>query len=717
MLSSMKISVNNHPLDADPHRPIIEALRREGYHIPSMCYAEGYEYQPSCMVCMVKDVRTGQMIPSCSTLPYEGMELETDTEEVASMRREALELLLSDHRADCEAPCTIVCPRGIDVAQVILHYDRGDMAAAYTLLEGTSCDGCKAPCEKACRRRTVDESVPIRRIIEEVRNVSNGQTSEKSLHSDDENVSQASPIAHGPLFSSRLGRFTDREKEMLKKLYTQSSHCLHCACEGRSECRLRELATEAGIRSPRYGVQSSLPVKECVRVTERLYFEPAKCIRCGLCVYNTSDGFTFAHRGFDVRVVVPEESKKNVHDDVARLCPTGALHLRILSVLLPLLMLLWGCQGPSRRMSGTPGEDVARQEWTSFRGDVSLSGYATCRLPDSPTLLWEHRHGVRTVASPIVSKGIVWLCDKHGHLVGLNAEGTPTHSFNLNADVEASFVMVDSVLYVGQIDGLIRALVLPECTELWHYATEGQILASPTFVDAHMGEGTSDTFLLVGSYDNNMYTLDARTGTLAHSYPTGYYINGAAACWQGAYALFGGCDAWLRISDIRSGLLTDSLRLDAYIPSSPVVSGDCAYVADYQGNVYEIQLADDGHISEHRKICDAGDSEGGMISMPTVTADAVYLLADGRYLACLDRTDGHVRWRQMLRGDVGESSPLAVGDRVLVCTKTGIVSIYDAASGRLLWEYETGEQIVSSPAVVASRFYILTARGTLLCFG
>jgi outer membrane protein assembly factor BamB len=164
-------------------------------------------------------------------------------------------------------------------------------------------------------------------------------------------------------------------------------------------------------------------------------------------------------------------------------------------------------------------------------------------------------------------------------------------------------------------------------------------------------------------------------------------------------------------------LLTDSLRLDAYIPSSPVVSGDCAYVADYQGNVYEIQLADDGHISEHRKICDAGDSEGGMISMPTVTADAVYLLADGRYLVCLDRTDGHVRWRQMLRGDVGESSPLAVGDRVLVCTKTGVVSIHDAASGRLLWEYETGEQIVSSPAVVASRFYILTARGTLLCFG
>lgn len=46
---------------------------------------------------------------------------------------------------------------------------------------------------------------------------------------------------------------------------------------------------------------------------------------------------------------------------------------------------------------------------------------------------------------------------------------------------------------------------------------------------------------------------------------------------------------------------------------------------------------------------------------------------------------------------------------MIVCTKTGIVSILDTESGDLKWEYDTGEQIVGSPAVIKDHFFILTA--------
>ena len=59
----------------------------------------------------------------------------------------------------------------------------------------------------------------------------------------------------------------------------------------------------------------------------RMWFEPAKCIRCGLCVYNSENGFTFKNRGFGMQVVIPEESKTNVKEELAGLCPTGALYL------------------------------------------------------------------------------------------------------------------------------------------------------------------------------------------------------------------------------------------------------------------------------------------------------------------------------------------------------------------------------------------------------
>ena len=438
----MRISVNNKDISVSGQRPLIEELREMGINVPSMCYAEGKEHQPSCMVCMVKDLRTGQMVPSCSTMPYEGMQIETDSDEVKELRRLSLELLLSDHRADCEGPCSIVCQRGIDVAGVINLYDLGKLDEARELLGGVSCEGCKAPCEKACRRSTVDEGVKIREIL--------GSLLEDNQHSSQ--TSKSSSITSK--FNSRLGRFTDKEKLRLKEIYTQPSHCLHCACDGKEKCKLRKYSTEAGIKVTRYGLQSSLPVKEQIPVIGNLVYEPAKCIRCGLCVYNSNDGFTFERRGFDMRVVVPEESKNHISEKIAELCPTGAL---VLKLLLPLLVLLTGCRSLPESMS------------------------VNAELPEHPKLLWEHRHNVRTVASPDAYNGMVLTCDKHGQMVGLDEEtGEQRLSLALGSDMEASFTIEDSTLYVGMLDGKVRSLSLPDGSERWNFATEGQILAKPT---------------------------------------------------------------------------------------------------------------------------------------------------------------------------------------------------------------------------------------------
>lgn len=348
---------------------------------------------------------------------------------------------------------------------------------------------------------------------------------------------------------------------------------------------------------------------------------------------------------------------------------------------------------------------------------------AGAELPEHPQLLWEHRHNVRTVASPLAYDGMILFCDKHGQLKGLDEDtGEELLSIALGADMEASFAIADSTLYVGMIDGRVRALSLKDGSEHWSFETEGQIAAAPVLATID-----NQQRLFVGSYDNNMYTLSPQTGRLIHRIETGYYINGAAVLWHN-YALFGGCDAWVRIVDGTTGESTDSLLLDAYIPASPVVEtlavgdgmsemGNQVYVADYRGDVYELTLSE-GRIQNHRKLLSAADDDdGGMLSVPVVTEDAVYVLTPNRRLVCLDRKDGKERWHAVLKGDVGECSPVLVDDRLLVCTKTGVVTIHDAATGQQLWEYETGEQIISQPVVGESRFYIQTARGTLLCFG
>jgi predicted molibdopterin-dependent oxidoreductase YjgC len=234
----------------------------------------------------------------------------------------SLELLLSDHRADCEAPCSLVCPSGLDVEKMLYYYDSVQYREAYYLVSESfslpeiACDTCKAPCEKACRRGSIDTAVSIRAIIKEVAGMF------EYTHRDKEKGERKK---EKNLYQSRLGRFTESERERLKTTTATPSRCLHCACEGRAKCKLRTLATSAGIKRSRYATSSKLPAMHKQHVNGSIWFEQAKCIKCGLCVYNSRNGFTFKDRGFGMQVVLPDENAGHINESLTELCPTGAL--------------------------------------------------------------------------------------------------------------------------------------------------------------------------------------------------------------------------------------------------------------------------------------------------------------------------------------------------------------------------------------------------------
>ena len=319
----MHITINNTPVEVFNGETVLEIARRTGYSIPSLCYAKGAKHKSSCMVCAVRNEESGQIIPSCTTYPADGMQITTNSEDVILVRNLSLELLLSDHRADCEAPCSMVCSKGLDIERMLTYYDAEQYETAYAMIAGIfslpeiGCDTCKAPCEKVCRRGAVDKAVPIRTIIREIVgmfDVAVSNNGEKEFKKDKN------------IFQSKLGRFTEKEKSRLKETISSPSRCLHCACAGRTDCKLRLYATAENIKRPRYEASSALPAMDKIHVTGNMWFEQAKCIRCGLCVYNSENGFTFKDRGFGMQVVIPEENRSNVNEELAKLCPTGALY-------------------------------------------------------------------------------------------------------------------------------------------------------------------------------------------------------------------------------------------------------------------------------------------------------------------------------------------------------------------------------------------------------
>jgi len=319
----MQITINDKIIDVQSQDTLLEIARREGFEIPSLCWSKDAKHQSSCMVCAVKDLSRDQIITSCTSKPVEGMQIDTQSEEVMQVRTMSLKLLLSDHRADCEAPCSMVCPAKLDIERMLHYYDKGQKGKALGLIKHAfnlpklACEDCKAPCEKACRRGNIDASVSIREVIKELTEVVDASNADEI-----ENAS-----IDKKLFQSRLGRFSDSEKTRLKETISTPSNCLHCACAGKPDCQLRTYATAHRIKRPSYDMSSELPVMLKTKVNDTMNFEPSKCIRCGLCVYNSNNGFTFKDRGFEMEVNLPEENKKNIRVELASLCPTGALYI------------------------------------------------------------------------------------------------------------------------------------------------------------------------------------------------------------------------------------------------------------------------------------------------------------------------------------------------------------------------------------------------------
>ncbi|MCL2561169.1 MAG: PQQ-binding-like beta-propeller repeat protein [Rikenellaceae bacterium] len=354
--------------------------------------------------------------------------------------------------------------------------------------------------------------------------------------------------------------------------------------------------------------------------------------------------------------------------------------------------------------------DNTSTDWSIFRGDTSLSAYTKASLPDDPVLLWTFKSGAYTKSSPVVYDRVAYWSDRRGRIFGVNLEGEQVFEYALHTAVDANPMVYDSVLYIGRIDGYLSAVSLTTGELLWNFETFGQIAASPNRMTFEGREA-----IIVGSYDHWLYCIDSRDGTEIARFASGYYINGAVA-QSDNYIVYGGCDGWLRVIDSSAGMQTDSMQVASYIPASPAISGDWCYVADYSGNLYEVRL-DRGRIVSSGILIGSQDENGSFVSVPAVSERMVYVISDDRNIYALNRKDGSIAWKYLLKGNTGESSPVIANDKLLACTRSGIVSIHDAKTGNLLWEYDTGEQILASPAVINGYFYVLTFRGTLFCFG
>lgn len=357
----MKIRIDNISTDVPEGQTILEAAGKSGIHIPALCHKDGIEHYSSCMVCIVKDNKTNNYIPSCTALVQDGMDIDASGEEVVTIRRKAIELLLSEHRAECEAQCRVVCPAGYNIPLMnrLLESGKFQDAVSLTMLETGSetlrCFSCPGYCENACRRKKVDLPVSIRNIkIFIYQSNTTGNKSEKAIDHDiidDQAKDSRYNYILKSRFSSRIGKLEEGElNEWLKECSgeilrfreitdfesagKEASSCMRCDCRASSDCRLREVAELYMVKDPK-GKVINANIEKKINSLTGLIFENAKCIKCGLCVRVCEDKtnapvLCFINRGFISIISEPLTSDfDEILTDQAQtcidVCPTGAL--------------------------------------------------------------------------------------------------------------------------------------------------------------------------------------------------------------------------------------------------------------------------------------------------------------------------------------------------------------------------------------------------------
>lgn len=168
-MALVKLEIDGKRVTADTGQTILQAARQHGIlTIPTLCHDEQLEPFSSCYVCVVKVKGAKSLLPACSTKVTAGMVVETNSTEVRQSRKAALELLLSDHYADCVGPCQLACPAGVDIQGYIALAAIGRYKDAIALIKDANplpsvCGRvCTRPCEvSGCRRTLLDDAVGI----------------------------------------------------------------------------------------------------------------------------------------------------------------------------------------------------------------------------------------------------------------------------------------------------------------------------------------------------------------------------------------------------------------------------------------------------------------------------------------------------------------------------------------------------------------------------
>ena len=279
----------------------------------------------------------------------------------------------------------------------------------------------------------------------------------------------------------------------------------------------------------------------------------------------------------------------------------------------------------------------------------------------------------------------------------LSASGIkPLWTFQCEDEVRGTPTYYQGSIFIGSYDNNLYALNAADGKFQWKYATDGGVVSRP---------GVFEGNVYFGSEDKSLHVIGARSGKVAWTYRTDGPIRSSPRIAEG-HVFIGSDDEHLHAINLGTGRLTWKFETAGPIRSTPFVADELVYVGSESGDFFGIDFR--GTMKWRFQ------SKRAITSSPFVEKQAVYFSSMDGTLYALDARNGWAIWRFRL-GKGSIVSPAAADNMIFTGAADGFIYAVEAQNAKEQWRFRTEHQISGSPVIYKDALYCGSVDGVLYC--
>ena len=272
----------------------------------------------------------------------------------------------------------------------------------------------------------------------------------------------------------------------------------------------------------------------------------------------------------------------------------------------------------------------------------------------------------------------------------------PLWKFKCEDEIRGTPTIHQGSLYIGSYDHNLYALDAAEGKFQWKYPTDGGIVSRPLVVEGN---------IFIGSEDQRLHVVSARSGKVVWTYYTDAPVRSSPIVAEG-HIFFGSDDRYLHAVNINSGRMAWRFESADAIRSTPFVMSEMVYFGCESGDYYAVSFR--GEMKWRFR------AKRAITSSTVGAGQAIYFTSVDNTLYALDPRNGWVLWRFRL-GKSSISTPCIADDLIIVGAADGFIYAVEARTSKEVWRFRTDHQVNGSAVMYKDSLYCGSVDGNLYC--